>query len=204
MQYRNKFSNLILLLFFAFEPLCGSCKHDHLQGNTFKAISVKYEPKRETLLPPEKYKSRNLDEIGWELCETEGFGEIKIKLSAEMTVKIIGEAEKRSKMIEWGADAEYHQSWYYPKQGIELDIIGKDRAHQSVNMITVKSPCSLKTKRWIGIGSSIKEVREAYKKAIDPVFSSYYSIVAGSIYGGMIFNFKKGKVTSIFIGAAAE
>jgi hypothetical protein len=30
------------------------------------------------------------------------------------------------------------------------------------------------------------------------------TFVAGSIYGGVIFGFKKGKVTQIFIGSAAE
>jgi len=30
------------------------------------------------------------------------------------------------------------------------------------------------------------------------------SFVAGSIYGGIIFDFQKGKVSQIFLGAAAE
>jgi hypothetical protein len=158
----------------------------------------------DTALPPESYKSKGYDEIGFELMETESLGEIRIGLKANKIVELLGEPEKKSKLIMWGADGQYHQTWYYYQEGIELDIIGEVKAKKEVYMITITDPCKLKTKRRIGIGSDFKDVKHAYKKAIDPEFSGPKGIVAGTIYGGIIFNFEHKKVTEIFIGAAAE
>ena len=72
-------------------------------------------------------------------------------------------------------------------------------------MISIKSPCDYKTQRGIQIGSSSAEVHRAYKNEINLHDSkSDSSIVAGTIYGGIIFGLKDTIVTSIFIGAAAE
>jgi hypothetical protein len=66
------------------------------------------------------------------------------------------------------------------------------------------SPFDYKTSKGISIGSNYQEVEKAYKDYVNAEFSNKESIVAGSIYGGVIFSFKNGKVTSIFIGASAE
>jgi len=42
------------------------------------------------------------------------------------------------------------------------------------------------------------------KPCLTPALSPGKIFVAGSIYGGAIFNLKDGKVVQIFIGAAAE
>jgi hypothetical protein len=47
-------------------------------------------------------------------------------------------------------------------------------------------------------------VRKAYAAFADGESSSEGSFVVGSIYGGIIFSFEKGKVSGIFFGAAAE
>src|SRR4051812_47329402 len=76
---------------------------------------------------------------------------------------------------------------------------------KTVATITATAPCALETARGIRIGSSIAEVTKAYKKVQDKEQSvAGKSFVAGSIYGGVIFSFKDGKVSQIFIGAAAE
>jgi hypothetical protein len=71
-------------------------------------------------------------------------------------------------------------------------------------MIEIKNPCDFKTSKNIFIGSSYKEVMSAYKKYYSEEFSSPDTFVAGSIYGGVMFNFARGKVESIIIGAVAE
>ena len=76
---------------------------------------------------------------------------------------------------------------------------------QEVNMISIKSPCDYKTQRGIQIGSSSAEVQRAYKNEINPQDSKLpATIVAGTVYGGIIFGLTNGFVTSIFIGAATE
>lgn len=156
----------------------------------------------DTLLTPESYKGKGYDEIGFELIKTECLGDIKIDMPAQKVIELLGEPEKKSDVAMWEADGEYHQTWNY--EGITLDLVGEENKNQVVSMITITGPCALKTKRRIGIGSDITDVKLAYPKAIDPAFSDSSSLVAGTTYGGVIFNFEDQKVKQIFIGAAAE
>jgi hypothetical protein len=71
--------------------------------------------------------------------------------------------------------------------------------------ITATPPCKLSTARGIHIGSSLKEVSKAYGDVQEKEQSRPgESFVAGSLFGGIIFDLKQGKVSEIFIGAAAE
>jgi hypothetical protein len=56
----------------------------------------------------------------------------------------------------------------------------------------------------MGIGSSYAEVEQAYKKDIDAESTNKEQITVGSVYDGIIFKFKDGKVSKIFLGGAAE
>jgi len=156
-------------------------------------------PKADTVSVLENY-----DEIGFELLKTESIGELKIGLSGIKIKELIGEPEEKSKAEEWGADGEIHQNWIYKKEGVSLEMIGKDVSNQLINSITITAPFKFKTSRQIGIGSLIEEVKTAYDKEIDKSGSDSDNIVAGSVYGGIIFNFEEGKVKGVFIGSGAE
>lgn len=145
----------------------------------------------------------NYLQIGFALMK-ESIGLLSIGISDSDALKILGAPEQKSNARIWGADGMEHQRWYYQTKGIELDMIRKESA-QTVNMIIIKSPCDYKTQRGIQIGSSEAEVQRAYKNEINPQDSkSNSTIVAGTIYGGIIFGLRDSIVTSIFIGAAAE
>ncbi len=145
----------------------------------------------------------NFLQIGFALMK-ETIGPISIGISAEETLKILGKPEQKSDARIWGADGMEHQSWSYPAQGIELGMVQKE-GKQIVAGISIKSPCDYKTQRGIQIGSHAPEVQAAYKNEINPQNSNPEStIVAGTVYGGIIFGLKDNIVTSIFIGAAAE
>jgi len=143
-----------------------------------------------------------LAETGTSLMKNESFGKIKLGVGAKKIIEILGVPESKTKAELWGADGEYHQQWNYTEKGIQLDFMGD--SVQVVNMITLSEPCKLKTSRNIGIGSSIEDVQRAYGKEINQAASSSESIVAGTIYGGIIFNIDNRKVKSIFSGASAE
>lgn len=49
-----------------------------------------------------------------------------------------------------------------------------------------------------------EKVQAAYKDKIDKSALNPETLVVGSIYGGLIFNFENKTVKSIFIGASAE
>ena len=144
-------------------------------------------------------------ELGWELVENESLGELKFGRQLSEVAKLLGEP---SETITYGvlwADAEYHQGFKYQEKGIEIDVIlGEEDWDKTINMITITAPCTYKTKKGIGIGSSYEEVVEAYKDYIEPGFSDHTSATAGTVYGGIIFNLEDNKVNLIFIGAAAE
>jgi hypothetical protein len=146
---------------------------------------------------------------GFDLMLNESAGFLKNGLLDTKVLELLGKPEEKSKVQMMGYDGENHQTWYYKAKGIELDLIGNTNA-QKVNTITISSPCAFKTKRNIGLGSTKKEVLNAYKNEIDLSGVNPETnlepgrLVAGTIYGGVIFSVKNDRVDSIFIGAAAE
>jgi hypothetical protein len=106
----------------------------------------------------------------------------------------------------WGADGLYHQEWKYLQAGVTLGMVSEKKGGlKTIDSITITSPSKLKTQRGIGIGSSAAAVAKAYgpfRNAEDS--KAFDCFVAGSVFGGALFHFQQGKVSSIFIGAAAE
>ncbi len=81
-------------------------------------------------------------------------------------------------------------------------MIGK--TEPKINSILISEPCTLKTKKQIGIGDSQQAVKAAYADFIDKESSDATTIVAGTVYGGLLFTLEGEKVKTIFIGASAE
>jgi len=135
-----------------------------------------------------------------------GVGELSLGLSHTKIIALLGQPVSKSKNEEWGADGLLHQDWLYNDKGIALNMSSeKGKPEQYVFSITISSPCTYKTKKNMGIGSTYKEVSAAYDKEIDKTSTDFKSIVVGSVYGGIIFTFgKDDRAESIFIGAAAE
>lgn len=134
-------------------------------------------------------------------------GGLKLGQTAAEVSQRLGKPESKGKNVEWAATGDWVQDWKYPAQGLVLGMGSstKDGA-KTILTITAKAGCKLATSRGIKIGSSAAEVRKAYGdvEARDEAPSTPTSFVAGSIYGGIIFSLKAGKVESIFYGAAAE
>ena len=149
-------------------------------------------------------ESNKLGELGFELMKNESVGEIRLGIEQTKILKLLGEPDYKSNSELWGADGEYHQEWKYTRKGINLDFILTADSSSIVDMITISEPCTLKTKRNIGIGNSMEDVQIAYKELIDIKSSNSKTIIAGTIYGGMIFSVENKIVKSIFVGAGGE
>ena len=136
----------------------------------------------------------------------EQVGKLHYGLAEKEVKQIISGQLQRGKEEKWGADGQYHQEWKYPEAGLTLGMVSKKKGGaKSAESISVASPSTLKTQRGIGIGSTESEVAKAYgpfRNAGDSTPGERF--VAGSNFGGVIFNFEQGKVSNIFIGAAAE
>jgi hypothetical protein len=137
----------------------------------------------------------------------ERIGEFRLGLpEKDVTSKIPCKQPKKGKEVYEGATGAYVQDWKYAECGIELKM-GSERKKgpKVVESITIKSPSTLVTSRGIHIGSTEGEVMKAYGQYRDKEESKKgKQFVAGSIFDGMIFDFKDGKVVGIFLGAAAE
>jgi hypothetical protein len=140
------------------------------------------------------------------LLNEEKIGDFKMGLSEQDLKKKVSCPLKREEEQLWGADGIYHQVWKYPACGLSFNMSSAQKGgSKSVDGITVTAPSVLKTKRGIQIGSTEKAVTKAYghdKNTEDSVPKETF--VAGSLYGGLIFNFKNNRVTEIFLGASAE
>ncbi len=136
----------------------------------------------------------------------EKFGKLSLGQKADALTKLLGEPESKGKDTLWEATGEWVQTWKYPAQGLTLAMASdKKGGPKSLNSITATTKCELATAREIKLGSTEAAVRKAYGKAEDKESSKPgETFVAGSIYGGVIFTFNHGKVSEIFIGAAAE
>lgn len=138
--------------------------------------------------------------------EDESFGKLRLGQSAEAVSLVLGKAESKGKETNWAATGDWVQEWRYAKRGVTLDMASEKRGGaKTVLSIRARPPCVFSTSRGIRLGSSEGEVRKAYGNVQDKDQSEPgRTFVAGSIYGGLIFTFEKGRVVEIFIGAAAE
>ncbi|MFP5259309.1 MAG: hypothetical protein ACLGQH_09825 [Acidobacteriota bacterium] len=114
---------------------------------------------------------------------------------------------RKSRETYEAATGAYVQTWSYPGCGVILKMSADKRAApKTVASIRLTAPATLQTAKGIGIGSPEQAVIKAYQAYRDRDGWSVKgkSFVAGSVYDGLIFDFKNGKVVGIFLGAAAE
>lgn len=140
------------------------------------------------------------------LLKSEQIGSLRIELPETEVLKVIPCSLKRGPDTVWGADGLYHQKWDYAACGISLDMVSEKKGgRKTIASIKAVGPSTLRTGKGIGIGSAEQEVMKAYQNDIskdDGVPGK--TVVAGSIYGGLIFSLRNGRVISMFLGAAAE
>ncbi len=141
-----------------------------------------------------------------QLFEGDSLGPLKLAQKSDAVTSVLGKPATKGADIEWEAIGEYVQEWHFPAQGITLAMSSaKKGGKKAIYSITAESPCKLATSRGITIGSTEADVAGAYRKEYNKEESTPGELfVAGSIYGGAMFHFKKGKVVQIFLGAAAE
>lgn len=137
----------------------------------------------------------------------ERIGTLRLGMTEIDLTKNIPCKPRKGKEILEGATGEYVQEWKYSECGIVLKM-GSERkgGAKVVQSITITTPSNLVTSRGIHIGSMERELMDAYGRYRDPEepVKKGKQFVAGSIYDGMIFDLKNGKVVKIFLGAAAE
>ena len=145
-----------------------------------------------------------LDEFS--LIRSESIGDIKVDMAISDFISLLPCSVEKSEPVLWTGIGEIIQEWRYDECGVKMQLSTIDaKVDQTVSSITVVAPSEFKTARGIGIGSTEEAVFEAYEDQVDPTISELgESFVAGSIYGGLVFTFKEGLVTKMFLGGGAE
>lgn len=140
------------------------------------------------------------------LMHSDSLGDLRIDMPERDVVKFLGEPGGKGKQLLWEADALYHQEWRYPRQGIFLDLVSESTdSKQRVASIRAGLHSILETTKGIKVGDSFAAVNKAYGDQLDTDNSDPpFTLLAGSLYGGLLFSFEEGKVIQIFLGAAAE
>jgi hypothetical protein len=141
------------------------------------------------------------------MLRAESLGPLRLGLPEKAVLKALGKPAKQTALVLQGADGNYVQEWHYPSQGIELMMSAGEKKSGAKTIATILAapPCAFATRQGIKIGNPEAAARKAYAAHVDrdsPAEKGTF--VAGSIYGGIIFNFAQGKVSRIFFGAAAE
>lgn len=137
----------------------------------------------------------------------ERIGELRLGLAAEGVATVVPCRPEKSREIYEGATGDSVQTWKMPGCGLELKMSGQHKGgKKTVAAITVTAPSELATSLGIRVGATEAEVVSAYGRYRDKdgVSKRGRTFVAGSIYDGLIFDFKNGRVTRMFLGAAAE
>jgi hypothetical protein len=138
----------------------------------------------------------------------EVIGGLQYGSADEDVIKLFGQPSSRGRIELEGASGAYVQEWHYKQLGLDLMMAAsKRKGPQSVYTLSIKAPSTLKTRFGVGIGSPRKDVLKFYGKMRDPEMPSGDNddgFTAGSIYGGVMFDFVDDKVSDIFLGAAAE
>ncbi len=137
----------------------------------------------------------------------EHLGGLRLGTAEKDVLKLLGQPEKKSGLVMQEADGTFVQTWEFPAKGLSIVMSAgaKKTGAKTIAAITASAPCALATKAGIKIGSDAAAVRKTYAGHADKESPpSANEFVVGSIYGGIIFNFDKGKVSRIFFGAAAE
>jgi hypothetical protein len=160
----------------------------------------------------------------FKVLAAESIGKIRHEQKAENLIKAYGEPKSKGKAEMWEAIGEWVEDWNYPALGVVVKMsFEKKESPKKVLMVIAGKGCELATARGIKVGSTRAAVEKAYgdvqekvpgdgpAKPGDPKpepaekgDKEEDSFVAGTIYGGVIFSFKDGKVSEILLGAGAE
>jgi hypothetical protein len=142
----------------------------------------------------------------------ESLGGIRLNDPQSKVVQVLGEPTTKGEVQEWEATGARVSSWQWAGKGIQFDMGEDPQAGFTVLGMTLEAPSTLTTSRGVGIGATFADVDKTYGafrgKGVEEGETERWSeedgIIVGSVYGGTMFSFTDGKVSSIFVGAAAE
>lgn len=136
--------------------------------------------------------------------QNESLGPLSLGMQSTLARRILGSPEVSGQVVLEAATGLYVQEWRYPDKGLQLTFGSEEQsAPATLQRIQAGAPCDLRTSRNIGLGDSAADIKKAYHGLLDDSCSEEL-LVVGTIYDGVMFTIKEGRVVEIFIGAGAE
>lgn len=142
----------------------------------------------------------------------ESIGGIQIGDPESKVTQTLGAASAKGEVEEWAATGDRISMWTWDDKGATFAMSQATDGSFTVHSMSIAPPSTLTTSRGIGIGATFDAVDKTYgefrgqgRQDEEPEqWSLEDGITVGSVYGGTMFAFEGGKVSSIFVGAAAE
>lgn len=136
---------------------------------------------------------------------SEKVGPLKLGMPGAQVQAAFGKPQSQGAWIDEAATGLQVQEWKYPARGVFVTVSRENAsATPRVERFRVTRPSGHATSKGVKVGDTAAKVKAAYGKLVSAEESSGSALVVGSIYDGVIFTLKGGKVTEIFVGAAAE
>jgi len=145
---------------------------------------------------------------GTTILRIESIGTLSRSHSEAEMITRLGKPEGWGEEIENEIEGGFTIEARYPAKGIVVTLGALEKGdNRVVESIRVTGDSEPGTAGGLRVGSTIEEVRKAYaeyeNKAFSPVPAPHgngFTFLAGSAEGGLFFEFKEGRVTSIYLG----
>ena len=138
------------------------------------------------------------------MLEQEELGGLKPGMTGKAVIAVLGKPSSKSKPEVEGATGDVIATWEWKKAAVRA-VVADAKKKPIVRNLQLGSGARLKTKKGVGIGSTLAELDAAYAAVRRPSDDGENrSYLVGTLYDGMVFELADGKVTSVYWGVLAE
>jgi hypothetical protein len=135
------------------------------------------------------------------ILDTETIGGLKMGADEKAILAALGAPKHKDKSVQEGATMEFVSDWTWPTASINM-VSDTGKPPWKARLISISKTSTLETSQHIHLGSTRADVEKAYKRS-DEDDGKPDQFLVGSIYGGLLFEFKKDRVVTISMGPFA-
>jgi hypothetical protein len=135
------------------------------------------------------------------ILDTETIGGLKLGADEKAIVAVLGAPKHKDKVVQEGATMEYVSDWMWPTASINM-VSDTGKPPWKARLISISKTSTLETAQHIHLGSKRADVEKVYKRS-DEDDGKPDQFLVGSIYGGLLFEFKNDRVITISMGPFA-
>jgi hypothetical protein len=135
------------------------------------------------------------------ILDTETIGGLKVGTDEKAIIAVLGAPKHKDKAEQEGATMDYVSDWTWPTASINM-VSDTGKPPWKARLISISKTSTLETTQHIHLGSTRADVEKAYKRS-DEDDGKPDQFLVGSIYGGLLFEFKKDRVVAISMGPFA-